>query len=122
MRNDDPMAFFKGMMFGIMAGAVAGILLAPKAGKETREDIKKFVGEIEDKAVDMYEDARKTLMKKIAAVKKAGEMIDEGKYQSMVRQVVNEFKKDATVSSAVAEKLGEQLKGDWLMVKKELQK
>ena len=31
--------FFK---FGALAGGLLGIMFAPKAGKETREDIKKF--------------------------------------------------------------------------------
>jgi len=61
-------------------------------------------------------------MKKIQDVKKAGELIDETKYKSLVRQVVNEVKKDSRVSEKVAEELGEQLKGDWIMVKKQLLK
>ena len=31
----------KGFLFSVAVGAVAGLLLAPKKGKETREDIKK---------------------------------------------------------------------------------
>ena len=31
-----------GLLVGAIAGAVAGILLAPKSGKETREDLKKL--------------------------------------------------------------------------------
>jgi gas vesicle protein len=122
MRNEDPMAFFKGMFFGAVAGAVAGLLLAPKSGKETREDIKKLAVDIQDKAVDIYEDAGRELRKKITAVKKAGELVDETKYRVLVRQVVNEYKKDAKVTASAAEKLGEQLKADWVLVKKELMK
>jgi gas vesicle protein len=122
MKNEDPISFFKGVVFGVMAGAVAGILLAPKSGKETREDIKKFAEDFEEKAVDVYTDSKKILMKKIQDVKKAGELIDETKYKSLVRQVVNEVKRDSKVSEKVAEELGEQLKGDWIMVKKQLLK
>ncbi len=38
-----------GASVGILAGAIAGILLAPKSGKETRADITKHVGEMKDK-------------------------------------------------------------------------
>src|SRR6185312_10792916 len=36
-------SFWKGTLVGAVLGAVAGILLAPKSGKETREDIKRNV-------------------------------------------------------------------------------
>ncbi|HEY2004423.1 MAG TPA: YtxH domain-containing protein [Candidatus Saccharimonadia bacterium] len=36
-------SFWKGTLIGAVMGAVAGILLAPKSGKETREDIKRNV-------------------------------------------------------------------------------
>lgn len=35
--------FIKGTFLGILAGAAAGILLAPKSGKETQSDIKRKV-------------------------------------------------------------------------------
>jgi gas vesicle protein len=38
-------SFVKGTIFGVIAGAVAGVLLAPKSGKETQEDIKRVVKE-----------------------------------------------------------------------------
>ena len=34
--------FFKGLLFGAVIGAAAGVLLAPKSGAETRADIKTF--------------------------------------------------------------------------------
>lgn len=39
MKKDNK--FFLGMILGAAAGVVAGIFLAPKSGKETREDLKK---------------------------------------------------------------------------------
>ncbi|MFA5633729.1 MAG: YtxH domain-containing protein [Candidatus Dojkabacteria bacterium] len=118
--NSDIDSFLKGLVLGVVGGAVAGILLAPKSGVETREDIKRLTLELKDKAVDLYEDARKEVQRKIALLKKAGSKIDESKYRSLISEVVEEFKQDAKVTSSVAKELAEQLKADWSNVKKEL--
>ncbi len=118
--NSDIDSFLKWLVLGVVGGAVAGILLAPKSGVETREDIKRLTLELKDKAVDLYEDARKEVQRKIALLKKAGSKIDESKYRSLISEVVEEFKQDAKVTSSVAKELAEQLKADWSNVKKEL--
>ena len=41
------------------AGFAAGILMAPKSGKETREDIKRKAGEIKSDAASKADDVRK---------------------------------------------------------------
>jgi gas vesicle protein len=122
MSNNSTESFFKGLIIGALGGAIAGILLAPKSGEETREDIKKLALEMKDKAVDTYNKARLEVEKKIEQVKKAGEKIDEGKYKRIVAEVVDEFKRDAKVTSSAAKQLGEQLSGDWEMVKREVTK
>ena len=122
MSNSNAESFVKGLLFGTVAGVVAGILLAPKSGAETREDIKKLAEDFKDKAEDAYMSARKEVEKKIANVKKAGGKLDETKYQALVSEVVDEFKNDAKVTKSAAQKLGEQLSADWNMVKKELAK
>jgi gas vesicle protein len=120
MSNNSTESFFKGLLVGTVAGAVAGILLAPKSGAETREDIKKLTIDLKDKAEDLYSNAQKEVQKKIAQLKKAGEKIDENKYKSIVSEVVDEFKQDTEVTSSAAKKLGQQLRGDWNMIKGEL--
>ena len=120
MSNNSAESFIKGFVLGIVGGGVAGILLAPKSGAETREDIKKLAIDLKEKATDLYAEARKEIDKKIAQVKKAGGKINEDTYKSLVSEVVEEFKQDAEVTSSVAKKLGEQLKADWSMIKKEL--
>jgi gas vesicle protein len=37
-------------LFGAIVGAVSGILMAPKSGKETRKDIQKGVKQVQKKA------------------------------------------------------------------------
>jgi gas vesicle protein len=120
--RDNTESFFKGLLVGTVAGAIAGILLAPKSGEETREDIKKLAIDLKDKAEDLYTKAKKEVEKKIVQVKRAGEKIDEGKYKSLVSEVVEEFKQDTGVTSSVAKRLSEQLRADWSMVKQEVGK
>jgi len=120
MSNNSAESFFKGLIIGALGGAIAGILLAPKSGEETREDIKKLGLDLKEKAVDTYEKARAEVERKIEQVKKAGEKIDENKYRRIVAEVVEEFRSDAKVSSSAAKKLGEQLSSDWEMIKKEV--
>jgi gas vesicle protein len=117
MYDNSGISFVKGMLFGAMAGAVAGILLAPKSGVETREDIKKFANEMGDKANEYYKKARLELDNKVTALKAAGKKIDEGKYRELIDEVIAEVKRDGQVTSEVAKKMGEQLKGDWALVK-----
>jgi gas vesicle protein len=90
--------FLKGLVIGGLAGAVIGILYAPKSGKETREEIGKKAEELLAKAKEEYEQAleksRKTYETAVSRLKKieeaarekvgeletkAGEMVDKGK-------------------------------------------
>lgn len=43
--------FALGALIGVAAGFVAGILTAPKSGKETRQDIKQKVTDTKEEAV-----------------------------------------------------------------------
>ena len=42
-----------GIGIGVLVGAVAGLLLAPKAGSETRDDLGKSVTDLSDKVSDL---------------------------------------------------------------------
>ena len=119
MDGEKAFSFLKGLFLGVIAGAAAGILLAPKSGKETQEDLKKLAKEYQEKAMDMYAVTKKTLEKKLDALKKAGSKIDESKYMGLVTEVVEEIKKDGAVTAEAAKKLGNQLRGDWDIVKTE---
>ena len=122
MEDNKVFSFFKGLLFGAIAGATAGVLLAPKAGEETRKDLKKLAEDYQSKATDLYEISRKMLQKKLNNLKSAGTKLDESKYMQLVNEVVDEVKKDSTVTSEAAKKIGSQLKTDWEMVKTEFNK
>ena len=47
-----------GALFGAVAGFVTGILVAPKSGKETRQDIKEAAGKAKDTAVEKAGEAK----------------------------------------------------------------
>jgi gas vesicle protein len=122
MEGEKALSFLKGLFLGAIAGAAAGILLAPKSGEETREDLKKLAKEYQDKAVDMYTATKKMMEKKLANLKKLGTKLDESKYMDLVNEVIEEVKSDGSVTAEVAKKLGTQLRNDWDMVKTEFNK
>jgi gas vesicle protein len=51
--------FFKGLLIGGLGGALAGLLLAPKAGKKLREDIADKGSEVLKDTKEFYFDAHK---------------------------------------------------------------
>jgi gas vesicle protein len=55
--------FFKGFVIGGIIGAVAGILLAPKSGKETREELGEEADKLYTQTKSDFEHARKAAMK-----------------------------------------------------------
>lgn len=109
--------FFKGLVFGAVIGATAGILLAPKSGAETRDDIKKFSSDVQDKAYDLYISSRKEVEKRMKDLKAAGKRIDVDAYKRLVSKVVDELKQDSDVAANTAKKIGEQLNSDWEEIK-----
>ena len=134
--------FFLATVFGAIAGAVGGLLLAPQSGKKTREDLKKMAmnltkevqgtvsdtkdkvvevfGEASEAAMDKYKQIKSAVMTKVVEVKAAGKEIDKEKYAAIVETVVEEFKSDLTATKNGATKLVGQLKKDWEKVKKAL--
>lgn len=50
-----------GALIGAAAGLVAGVLTAPKSGRETRDDIKKKAEELKNKADSASDKTRKEL-------------------------------------------------------------
>ncbi len=61
--------FLRGLMIGSFLGALAGVLFAPKPGKELRAEIKAKGDEVLKDAQEIYDEASR----------KAKEIIDEGK-------------------------------------------
>ena len=80
--NKDTLLAF---ILGGLIGAALGVLYAPKSGKETRRDIKKFSEDVTDKVKDLGEDLTEKGRKvyedgkdKISEVFEAGKKAFEG--------------------------------------------
>jgi gas vesicle protein len=59
MKNGSPARFVSGMMVGAMAGAAAGLMFAPKAGKDFRTDLAAKVGQSLGGATQFGENIKK---------------------------------------------------------------
>ena len=55
-------SFFKGFIFGSIVGGVLGVLLAPKSGREIRDELGEEAGKIFEHSKSDLENARKAAM------------------------------------------------------------
>lgn len=92
---------------GIIAGAIAGILLAPKSGKETRADIAKYLHEMKDKIAD--------------ELAKAGKVTKE-KYNEIVEKIVTVYELEKKISTEDAKDIKAKLDKNYGQVVKAIKK
>jgi gas vesicle protein len=59
----------KAGLLGVILGAIAGLFLAPKSGKETREELKHKAEEIKDKAMATAEKVEKKAEETVEEIK-----------------------------------------------------
>jgi gas vesicle protein len=133
---------FMAGVIGAVAGAIGGLLFAPRSGKETRrkisrlalelaknveveskettERVKDIYGKVSEEANRRYEEVRSAVLAKVATVKTAGKEIDKDKYVTLVDEVVTDFKTDLEATKDGATKISKYLKKDWEKVKKAL--
>ncbi len=74
-----------GVATGALIGSAAGILLAPKSGKETREDIKDKSIEIKDKISDNIEDTKCKVEESKLKIK---EYLSKRKYETNDAEII----------------------------------
>ncbi|MGL6057851.1 MAG: YtxH domain-containing protein [Culicoidibacterales bacterium] len=122
--------FLVGAFLGAAAGAVAGVLLAPKSGKETREDLAEKAEElktmtpeeIKEKAIEKAHEFKDIAVEKAEELKeKAAHSLDDAKVHlenldfNEVRQSMEEKRHDiANKIKHSAEHVGETLTVDEL--------
>jgi len=134
--------FFLAGIIGAVVGGISGLLFAPQSGEKTRKDmaimakniadqikgsatdtqkrVKEVFGQASDSANQTYRKIQSSLSSKIASLKTAGKLVDKDKYGQIVDDVVAEFKTDLQVTKDGAKKMADQLKKDWVKVKKAL--
>lgn len=98
---------FGKFLAGIGIGAGLGILLAPKSGKETREDLKKmlerFVDEV--KNIDVNE-VKDEFLKKVDEIKNEIEDLDKEKVVKIAKEKAEVLKKKANELVELAKEKG----------------
>ena len=89
---------FKTLMLGLAVGGVLGVLLAPKSGKQVRQDLKKA-----------YRATSKDIARRISDI----EDISKSKYDQVVEAVINEYKKLDPMTQEQIESLKLTLQNKW---------
>ena len=89
----------KGLATGLGLGAAAGILFAPKSGKETREDIASGCDAAKDKVVDVVSKAEANIHKKVSEI--------AGKTKEDVAEVKEKAKEEVAETKEKAKKIKE---------------
>jgi gas vesicle protein len=94
--------FIKGIFTGVVIGAIGGILLAPKSGKETRKDLQRT-----------YSTILKDIRERLSVVQD----LTEETYNSLVNSVVSEYQKAQKISQDQVEEITTLLREKWNQVK-----
>lgn len=122
-----------GVLIGTLLGGLAALFLSPTTGEENREIVAKKVKQLEklleDAELDkklknifgetteevkiVYLQAKKEIIKKLAALKEAVESIDRTKYEKVVHETVDLLKKEVKREGHEMEKLKEELLKEW---------
>ena len=68
-KQDNSISFAMGLLGGVLGGIAAGILFAPKAGDETRAEIKGCITNFAQKHAPQISNAKKQAMESIDLVK-----------------------------------------------------
>ncbi len=92
-----------GAAIGVLAGAIAGILFAPKSGKETRADIANYAHEMKDKIAEQ--------------IAKAGNLTKEA-YNNIVEKVVKVYEVEKKITAEDAKDIKEKFENNFDEIKK----
>lgn len=106
-QKTDPNKIIAAGVVGALLGAVAGMLLAPKSGKDTRKTLR-----------DWSEDMGNTVKDRLQKTKDAA----QDKYNQVAEAVAEKKDKVDTIKENEVSNLGEDLKGRWENVKEEWKK
>ncbi len=103
----DKATFIEGIAVGTVAGVIATILLAPKSGKETRDEIKGHLEEIRDRIAQQLENTEK---------------LTRVKYEELVRAVVAEYEAARKITVEEAKEIEARLHDGYEAIKETVQR
>lgn len=106
--------FLKGTVLGIIAGAVAGVLMAPKSGKETQADIKRKVKSTADDVQAGLTNMTNEVTGHVDHLKEAAKDL-KGEARAESQELIKRaevLKQDLRISSANLAKNGARTKDD----------
>jgi gas vesicle protein len=126
-----------GLVLGLVVGALGGIFLAPKSGKENRdavakkwgelqemidsgemqEKVQKIFGDVSDESMRLYANAREGVLKGIEEMKN----MDSDDYARLVQNVIDKVKEGTKANADKLAKLREDLIKDWPEMKEEVE-
>jgi gas vesicle protein len=99
----DKKTFVEGIAIGAVAGAIAGLLLAPKSGQDTRDEIAAEMVEIKDKVIAQLE---------------ALEDCTQEKYAEVVKAVIAEYSAAKKITADEAKVLEARLQDGYAAIRK----
>lgn len=106
---------FASFILGGIAGAIGGLLFAPKSGKQTRETIKKRADDIIDQSKDVYDTQREKVTEAVGSGREmAAEKVEdirariEDTKKKLQTQVEQATKKAEEATSKVKKKISKE--------------
>lgn len=92
---------------GAAIGVGAGILFAPKSGKETRQELKEKMGELTEKVKQLdSKKVKETIVKKVEELEKEIKELDKEKVLKVAKDKASKIKKKADNLVLLAKKKG----------------
>lgn len=76
-KQNNSESFLHGTIFGVIAGTIIGLLIAPDKGEVTKEKIKIKAGELKTKSQEFEEKMHPTLEKTKNAVQEAAQIVEK---------------------------------------------
>lgn len=121
------------MIVGALAGAVAGLFLAPKPGKELRDEalerykqirarmadkdkdeiVQEIFDEVSERSREMYRDTKDTVAQKLAEISENIEKVDYEKYLTAVKTAIDNLRDKYGPTDAQIEKIKKHLEADF---------
>lgn len=130
---DKKSKFGLGLIVGVIGGALAGIFLSPKSGRENREavskkinelkeamdkgelqeKVKEIFGDVSDRSVKFYNEARDEVMSRLDTLRDRAEDIDRDKYIKLVNQSIDDLKEKNKLPGDKLKKIKDYFIADW---------